>query len=169
MVQIYTLFGFGEKARNKKLDIYSMDFQKFENFTPRKIEDRNKKIEEQRKVFASLIDMRYNFKQFEILELLPVVVRDSVAHEFQETFLSFIEKKDIAVSFTDEELESLERYDVHDTETDQFVMVGDEYTLCKIETQSMGTRYMLNMVDEIIVFKESCDIEILAEALAYLD
>jgi hypothetical protein len=146
-----------------------MDFQKFENFTPRKIEDRNKKIEEQRKVFASLIDMRYNFKQFEILELLPVAVRDSVAHEFQETFLSFIEKKDIAVSFTDEELESLERYDVHDTETDQFVMVGDEYTLCKIETQSMGTRYMLNMVDEIIVFKESCDIEILAEALAYLD
>jgi len=147
-----------------------MEFQKFENFTPKRVEERNAKIKQQREIFASLVDFRYNFNHFDVLEILPVSIRANVASKFQNAFLDAIEANDsVALSFTDEELESLERYEVHDSETDQFIMVGDDYTLAKLQTQSQGVRYMLNMADEIIIFKESTDIEILAEALAYLD
>ena len=144
-----------------------MNFKTFENFEPRKVDERNKKIAEMQHIFSTLIDMRFDFKQFEILEIIPVKFRGIMASKLQNTFLEVVENSDIACSFSDEELEFFNKFEVHDDGSDRYVFVGDHNMLCKVNTQSMGVRYLLNTVEEFIIFKGDVDVAVLSEVLMY--
>lgn len=140
-------------------------FQTFENFEPRKVGDRDKKVEGQRKALEEMVETRYNFTHLEILELLPAQIRQNVAVSLYDSFLESIEKKDVTLEFDEEELEMLDRFDVAE---DHYVYIGNLGVFYKIQTQSDGVRYLLGLKNEIMIFKADTDLKKLSDAMAFI-
>lgn len=142
-------------------------FSSFENFRPKRIEVRKAFMENKRKDLLSMVEKEYFLENIELFELVPKKDISYLKMNFMSKFLDHLEKNDLIISFEDDELVILDKFEKTQGTDTLYVFVGQMNALYKIQTEKYGARFALLKPDSLVIFKEDTSLQKLADTLIF--